>query len=55
MAPSAEAATASLPRWDLSRFGFETPHHEGVDAHLDETAKLAEAFKVDTIVFFGTC
>ena len=46
MAPEAPEAETSLPRWDLSRFGFETPHHEGIDVHLDETKKLAEGFKV---------
>lgn len=48
MAPIAESTASSLPRWDLSRFGFATPHSEDIDSHLDETAKLAEAFKVRT-------
>ena len=42
MAPAAPETEASLPRWDLSRFGFETPHHEGIDAHLEKTKRMAE-------------
>ncbi|KAL3801955.1 hypothetical protein HJC23_010299, partial [Cyclotella cryptica] len=46
MVPDAKAdETSPLPRWDLSRFGFEHPHHEAIDKHLDETATLALAFK----------
>ena len=52
MAPIAETTpeveTTSLPRWDLGKFGFATPFSEDIDSHLDETAKLAEAFKVST-------
>ena len=40
--------TSDLPRWDLSRFGFSSPFSDDIDSHLDETAKLAEAFKVRT-------
>jgi hypothetical protein len=42
MAP--EAAT-SLPRWDLKRFGFDSPFSDLVDDHLAFTRKLAENFK----------
>jgi len=48
MAPIADDAadpSSSLPRWDLGKFGFSTPHSEDIDSHLDGTAKLAEAFK----------
>ena len=44
-APEAETSNVSLPRWDLSRFGFDSPFSDGVDSHLSETRKLAEAFK----------
>ena len=40
------ASQSSLPRWDLGRFGFATPFSKDIDAHLGETAKLAESFKV---------
>lgn len=43
MAPEAE--TSTLPRWDLSRFGFDSPFSDGIDSHLAETRKLAENFK----------
>jgi|EP00670_Eutreptiella_braarudii_P013817 pepF/M3 family oligoendopeptidase len=43
MAPTID--TASLPRWDLSKFGFSSPFSEDIDSHLAETRKLAEAFK----------
>jgi len=43
------ASKSSLPRWDLGRFGFATPFSKDIDAHLDETAKLAESFKVRDI------
>lgn len=46
MNPAAEST--NLPRWDLSRFGFPSPFSEEIDSHLEETAKLAEAFKVRT-------
>lgn len=39
------AETTTLPRWDLSRFGFSSPFSDDIDSHLDETAKLAESFK----------
>ena len=46
MAPEAETITTStLPRWDLSRFGFDSPFSDGIDSHLAETRKLAENFK----------
>lgn len=45
MAPAPVASEISLPRWDLSPFGFASPFSEDVDAHLDETASLARAFK----------
>lgn len=45
MAPEAETSTVSLPRWDLSRFGFDSPFSDGVDSHLSETRKLSESFK----------
>jgi hypothetical protein len=46
MAPEAETSTSTtLPRWDLSRFGFDSPFSDGVDSHLSETRKLAETFK----------
>eukprot|EP00581_Thalassiosira_minuscula_P010123 CAMPEP_0183709544 /NCGR_PEP_ID=MMETSP0737-20130205/5568_1 /TAXON_ID=385413 /ORGANISM="Thalassiosira miniscula, Strain CCMP1093" /LENGTH=625 /DNA_ID=CAMNT_0025937673 /DNA_START=100 /DNA_END=1977 /DNA_ORIENTATION=- len=41
----AEETSSSLPRWDLGKFGFATPFSDDIDSHLDETAKLAEAFK----------
>ena len=44
-APEAETSNVSLPRWDLSRFGFDSPFSDGVDSHLSETRKLAETFK----------
>ncbi len=40
--------STDLPRWDLSRFGFSSPFSDEIDSHLEETAKLAEAFKVRT-------
>lgn len=39
------APEATLPRWDLSRFGFDSPFSDGIDSHLAETRKLAENFK----------
>jgi len=39
------AESTDLPRWDLSRFGFSSPFSDEIDSHLEETAKLAEAFK----------
>jgi len=39
------AESTDLPRWDLSRFGFSSPFSDEIDLHLEETAKLAEAFK----------
>jgi len=41
----AAAESTDLPRWDLSRFGFSSPFSDEIDLHLEETAKLAEAFK----------
>ena len=45
----AAAVENTLPRWDLSRFGFSSPFSDDIDSHLEETAKLAEAFKVRTL------
>lgn len=50
MNPAASENTADLPRWDLSRFGFASPFSDEIDSHLEQTAKLAEAFKVRTRV-----
>lgn len=33
------------PRWDLSRFGFESPFSRDIDDHLAETKQLAVAFQ----------
>ena len=46
IADNNNTSQSSLPRWDLGRFGFATPFSKDIDAHLDETAKLAESFKV---------
>jgi len=48
MTASVAAESTDLPRWDLSRFGFSSPFSDEIDSHLEETAKLAEAFKVRT-------
>eukprot|EP00577_Skeletonema_sp_RCC1716_P006149 CAMPEP_0113429078 /NCGR_PEP_ID=MMETSP0013_2-20120614/32238_1 /TAXON_ID=2843 ORGANISM="Skeletonema costatum, Strain 1716" /NCGR_SAMPLE_ID=MMETSP0013_2 /ASSEMBLY_ACC=CAM_ASM_000158 /LENGTH=621 /DNA_ID=CAMNT_0000317737 /DNA_START=128 /DNA_END=1993 /DNA_ORIENTATION=- /assembly_acc=CAM_ASM_000158 len=45
MTASVAAESTDLPRWDLSRFGFSSPFSDEIDSHLEETAKLAEAFK----------
>ncbi|KAK1740384.1 M3 family oligoendopeptidase [Skeletonema marinoi] len=45
MTASVAAESTDLPRWDLSRFGFSSPFSDEIDLHLEETAKLAEAFK----------
>jgi len=50
MPPNDAQATAddvpdALPRWDLSRFGFESPFSDAVDKHLDESKARAILFK----------
>ncbi|KAL7496218.1 hypothetical protein ACHAWT_009971 [Skeletonema menzelii] len=45
MTAATPESTTDLPRWDLSRFGFSSPFSDEIDSHLEETAKLAEAFK----------
>jgi oligoendopeptidase F len=45
MAPEAFQTDVCLPRWDLTRFGFETPFSSQLDAHLEETKALSKAFK----------
>lgn len=53
MPPNAAAAAATstaddaanLPRWDLGRFGFESPFSSAIDQHLEETKARAKAFK----------
>lgn len=48
MVPEADKVVdaSSLPRWDLSKFGFSSPFSDDINGHLDETRKLAEGFKV---------
>lgn len=48
MATEALASTNAkvcLPRWDLSRFGFESPFSDDVDKHLDETRDMSKTFR----------
>jgi oligoendopeptidase F len=45
MAPEAVNSDVDLPRWDLNRFGFESPFSEEIDKHLEETKSLSKAFK----------
>jgi oligoendopeptidase F len=45
MAPEAVSTDVDLPRWDLTRFGFESPFSEEIDKHLEETKSLSKAFK----------
>lgn len=39
------STSASLPRWDLSIFGFDSPFSTQVDEHLDVTKTMAIRFK----------